>query len=101
MKTYTVLIEIVHANINRLSSVPVYINFDRSKPPVGTATFTNKPDGLYANIRIPGDEKKVRGLYPCIGITGIEKLNPSTTGYINVIGLCVNRNEDPTIKPLL
>jgi hypothetical protein len=90
---------------NISSEVPVYFNFDRSLPPIGTALIYKKGDALYANINLTANIPSGSILYPCIGAS----YNPAdfkrkkklvTKFIVNNLSLCSMKNSDETIPPI-
>lgn len=74
--------------------VPVFVNFDRSLPPIGTAHLTKDEYGVIcAEFNV---SEVIKGLYPAIG--GIYE-NESTI-KITEIGVCGNPNTDNRIEPI-
>lgn len=74
--------------------VPVWINFDKSVPPIGNATLSYGDNGeIWADFTID-DSLQTKGLYPAIGgdLDGVKIT-------IREIGVCSNENTDPRIKP--
>lgn len=75
-------------------TVPVWINFDRSIPPIGSATLTKDEKGIiYADFDLNGDYK---GFFPAIG----GQYGDKNTIEVKEIGVCGMRNTDEKIKAI-
>lgn len=76
-------------------------NFDHTKP-LGKVEVSQEKDGLYTEL----DESKFKGLTPAIGFQVIdsELREDGVTVFkeikLEYVGLCMNENLDPEIKPL-
>lgn len=74
--------------------VPVYVNFDRSLPPIGTAKLIRSESGIiYADIE---SESDLMGSFPAIGGVYVN----SCSIEIKELGVCRIRNTDKRIKAI-
>lgn len=71
--------------------VHVFLNFDLSKPSIGTATLRQNQHGLFADLKLTVD---CYGLYPAISYQ-----SEPPTGEILCLGITTN-NVDPSISML-
>lgn len=74
--------------------VPVWIDFDRSLPPVGSAFLTTDEEGnIYADMDV--NVKTLAGLFPAIG----GQYLPGNVINITETSICKGPNADPRIQP--
>lgn len=91
--------------IDSSNEVPVYLNFDRSIPPIGKAMIYKKDGVLCANINITANVPFGTILYPCIGasydLSNFKRKKKLVTKFlVDNLSLCGMQNSDVTIPPI-
>lgn len=78
--------------------IPVFLNFDRSQPPLGTAEITKEESGIYADLTLFDIGFDFSSLYPAVGVICHERNdNKILKAELREMSLSIGKNADTEI----